>query len=213
YDELDDDLKEQVDQLNLAALFRDELEREGAGDIGLLRFALRRLGQLNDASVALEVSSQIEKLYPIFPELIRYVRSLDGLDSVAKNDIGESILSLLEGSVISKSEYFRMWALDLFTRDDSWDNEKRFVKLLAASPDHPSRRKLILALGRSGQRHWFQSRWRDLFDEAPWPRRALIAAASCLSEDARKSWYRAIKPRLDSLELAVANWAAANPFA
>jgi|SRR6266446_1580111 len=68
-------------------------------------------------------------------------------------------------------------------------------------------RKLILAMGRAHQRHWFQTRWRDLFSESPWPKRALIAAASCLAADARKHWYNSIESWFDSLELAVMRWA------
>jgi hypothetical protein len=54
--------------------------------------------------------------------------------------------------------------------------------------------------------------WRNLFNEPPWTRRALIAAASCLATDARKHWYKSIEARLDAVELAVMRWAKQNPF-
>lgn len=122
------------------------------------------------------------------------------------------MLSLLKESIVSELEYHRMWALELFTHSTEWDNEEKFLKLLSSSSDLASHRKLILALGRASKRHWFQSRWRSLFDEPHWPRRALIAGASCLSRDARDHWYRSIEPKLDPLEKAVMRWAKQNPF-
>ena len=109
--------------------------------------------------------------------------------------------------------YHRMWALTLFTESIEWDNEDAFLKLLNLLPDPFSRRKLILALGRSGQRAWFQSRWRSLFEEPHWSRRALILGASCMPPDARRHWSDAIEPRLDILEKAVAKWARTTPIA
>jgi hypothetical protein len=67
-------------------------------------------------------------------------------------------------------------------------------------------------MGRAHQTHWFQKQWRNLFNESPWPKRALIAAASCMQADARKHWYNSIVARLDPLEKAVMRWASANPF-
>lgn len=212
YDDLDADTQQRVSQLNLAALFRAELARDGAVDFSLIKFVLRRLAQLGDSSIADEVLDNIEQLHPAFPDIVHYLRSLATLSPADKQRIGGRILDLLASPVIASLEYHKMWALDLFTADTAWDNERRFLSVLGGSSDQASRRKLILALGRSNQRHWFQSRWRDLFDEAPWSRRALIAAASCLPADARAHWYRAIRPRIDTLERAVAEWANANPF-
>jgi hypothetical protein len=67
-------------------------------------------------------------------------------------------------------------------------------------------------MGRASKTHWFQSRWRHLFDESPWTRRALIAGASCLAADARKHLYNSIESRLDKLEYVVMKWAKQNPF-
>jgi hypothetical protein len=105
-----------------------------------------------------------------------------------------------------------MWILDLFVHSREWDNEARFFNLLAAEVNPACRRKLILAMGRAHQAHWFQSQWRSLFDQPHWPRRALLAAASCLPGDAREHWYRSIERRLDIVELAVMRWARQLPF-
>lgn len=213
YEDLEDDQRELVDSLNLGELFREEIEGDREPDLGVIRFVLRRMSQLGDATLVDEVLDSIDVLHPLFPEIIVYLRSLRGIAAVDRNAIGERVLDLLEDSIISELEYHRMWALDLFTRSTEWDNENRFFALLGDAKDLVSRRKLILAMGRSSQRHWFQSHWRRLFDETPWPRRAFLAGASCMPPDSRRHWYRSVEARLDPLELAVMRWARQNPFA
>lgn len=145
-------------------------------------------------------------------DIIRYLRSIRGLSPTRRSDIGTKILALLENSIISELDYHRMWALDLFTDSTEWDNEHQFFNLLANARDMLSRRNLILAMGRAGHRYWFNTHWRNLFSESDWPRRAFLAAASCMPVDARKHWYKSVESRLDPLEKAVMRWAKANPF-
>jgi hypothetical protein len=105
-----------------------------------------------------------------------------------------------------------MWALHLFAESTDWNNAERFSPLLAAARDQVSRRKIILAMGRARQRYWFQGQWRKLFEEAPWPRRAILAGFSCLPPDPRKHQFKAIESRLDPLEKAVMRWVKKKPF-
>ncbi len=213
YDDLDDDQREAIDMLNLAELFREEMDRAQEPDLAVIRFVLRRLAQLGDDSVLGIIFDNIEDLLPAFPDIIRYLASLRFIATEQRHSIGERILDLLANSILSELVYHRMWALDLFTHSREWDNEDRFPAMYASEADPSIRRKLILTMGRSNHRHWFQSQWRRLFDHAHWPRRALIAGASCMPADARRHWYRSIEPQLDVLELAVARWARQNPFA
>ncbi|ODS39978.1 hypothetical protein BEH94_00290 [Candidatus Altiarchaeales archaeon WOR_SM1_SCG] len=154
----------------------------------------------------------INTLYPVFPDIIKYIKTLNHLSTSDKNHTGNRIFKLMDDSILSELDYHKIWALDLFTTSTDWNSEDKFLSLLSQPTDMFSRRKLILAMGRASQRHWFQSRWRDLFDEPHWPRRALLAAASCMPKDARNHWYRSVEPRLDQLELAVMRWARDNPF-
>lgn len=212
YNDLTKDQQELIDSLNLVNMFKDEIHNSQEPDSMLLKFILRRMGQLGDSSLTDDIFYNINILYPVFPDIIRYFQRLRNLLPQKRKEIGGMILLLLENSIVSELEYHRMWALDLFTHSTEWDNEGAFVALLNSSRDLVSRRKVILAMGRSSQAHWFKSRWKSLFDESPWPRRALIAAASCMPPDARNHWYRSIEPRLDCLEKAVMRWAKQNPF-
>ena len=149
----------------------------------------------------------------MFPDIIRYLLNLRHLSNDQRSEIGARVLELLENSIINELDYHKMWALRLFTDSRAWDNEGKFFEMLTANSDPVSRRKLILAMGRAGHRHWFQSQWRHLFDHPPWIRRAILAGASCMPRDARNHWYKSVASRLDPLELAVVKWAKDQPFA
>jgi hypothetical protein len=211
YEELDPDQKAVIDALNLAELFRDEVKKT-APDFATIRFVLRRLGQLGDPAVADDALDALEDVYPAFPAIVEYLSNLRDHDEGEYRRLGRRILDSIEKSIVSELEYHRMWGLDLFAGSTQWNHADRFFRMLGEARDQTSRRKLILAMGRARQRHWFQSQWRNLFNEAPWPKRAVIAAASCMPADARKHWYNSIESRLDTLELAVMRWAKANPF-
>lgn len=211
YDDLTEEQQAAIDSLNLAELIREELAQDEP-ELPIVRFALRRLAQLGDSSVADLVLSSLDKLHPALPDICRYVQALRHLDSGEKATLGGRMLALLAGSVVSELPYHRMWILDLFVHTKEWDNEEQFFNLLGSEPDLACRRNLILAMGRARSTHWFQSQWRTLFDQPHWPRRALLAGASCMAVDSRRHWYRSVEARLDLLELAVARWARQNPF-
>jgi hypothetical protein len=212
-DDLDEDQQAEIDRMNLGTLFRAEIAHGEDADIGAMRFLLRRLTQLGNAEVLEDIFQNLEVLHAVFPDVIRYLQSLRNVSPQNRKDIGGRILELLHNSIVAEMNYHRMWALTLFTESEEWDNEDRFLNLLGALSDPFSRRKLILALGRSGQTGWFQLRWRALFEEPHWSRRALILGASCMATDARRHWYDSIEPRLDVLEKAVVKWARHKPFA
>lgn len=211
YLDLDQEQMELIDSLNLNELFQEEVEKVDI-DFGIIKFVLRRMGQLGDDSLVDEIFEKLDTLYPAFSDIIQYFSNLRNLKPKRYHEIGKRVIDLLKESLVSELEYHRIWALDLFTHTTQWDNESRFFKMLGEARDTFSRRKLILAMGRSHQKHWFQSQWRNLTNESPWPRRALLAGASCMAPDARKHWYKSIMTQLDELEKAVVKWATANPF-
>jgi len=212
YDDLDDEQKELIDSLNLTDLFNEELQKKDEIDYFTIKFIIRRMGQLGDSSILDSVLGNLEILYPVFSDIIRYIGNLRYLTSQESKRIGGRILSLLENSIVSELDYHRMWALELFARSGKWNNDQQFFTLLEKLNDMHSRRKIILAMGRAGQNPWFQSRWRRLFEESHWPRRALLAAASCMPADARQHWYGSVEAKLDPLEKCVMRWARRNPF-
>jgi hypothetical protein len=213
WDDLDEEQQKEIDGMNLGKVFRDEVAKGDDADLGALRFLIRRLAQLGDDEILEDIFSNLETLHPVLADVIKYLESLRSISAEKQKDIGQRVLDLLQSSFITEMPHHRMWVLTLFCESTGWDNQERFLNLLSSLSDQFSRRKLILALGRSGQTAWFQSRWRSLFDETHWCRRALLLGASCMPSDARKHWYDSVEPRLDVLEKAVVKFARKRPFA
>jgi hypothetical protein len=213
YYDLNEEQQGLIDTLNLQELLRESIALEGELDIFMVKFLLRRLAQLSDASVVDELLENLDNLHPVFPDLVRYLGSLTFLPDDQKAGIAARLLDAYEQAIINDLEYHKLWCLDLFASSRNWNQHDRFFRLYGAARDNSSRRKLVLAMGRAGQQHWFQSQWRSLMDFSAWPRRALLAGASCMPPDARRHWYRSVDPQLDPLERAVARWARQHPFA
>ncbi len=211
YEDLTSEQQEIVDALNLVEIFQEEVEKT-VPDLPVIKFCLRHLGQLGDDRIIEDIFDNLESLTPAFVDIISYFTNLRFLNVDERSRLGSRILALLENSIVSELAYHRMWIIQIFTNSREWDNEGQFINFYNREIDQACKRKLILAIGRSQQIHWFQSQWRTLFEHPHWQRRAVLAAASCMPSDARKHWYKSIEPQLDMLELAVSRWARNNPF-
>ena len=210
-DQLSVEQRTKISELNLQGILREQVSREEI-DIILTRFVLRRLAQMKAIDSVDLVLDNVVNLYPVIPDVARYVKSLSDLDATKKQEIGGKLLQLLFDSVTSHLEYHRMWLLSVFANDQGFDHKKDLVRVAGNWSDELTRREAILALGRSGQVSWFRMRKTEVLNQPPWSRRAFIYAASCLPLDEREHWYRQLRPRLDTLELAVAKWAEQNPI-
>jgi hypothetical protein len=212
WDDLTEAQQDKLKELNLVGIIEEQVKSEEI-DIGICKFVLRRLSQLgNDQALDILIDN-IDRLYPVFPDVVRYVTSIRLSDVNLKKDIGNRMLELLSDTTVSHLEYHRMWLLNMFTYSTEWNNQGEFVRLFNEATDDFSKRELILALGRSRQDYWFRARKVNLFQQfTDWSRRAFLAAASCLPTDERKHWYHSLESRLDRLEIAVIRWARQNPF-
>ena len=211
YDDLDDEQKANVDTLNLEGMLIEQLSCEDI-DIQVTRFVLRRLGQLQDPVGADMVLTSIDKLYPIFTDVVGYLDSLKHLTKEDRRATGKKIVDLIDDSIVSHLEYHRMHLLNLFAINSEWDNIQELTSLLSQFADHFTKRKLILALGKSGQNYWFRRHKTDWEQFSPWERRAFLRGASSLEGDERKYWYGSIKGRLDPLEEAIVRWSQQDPI-
>lgn len=212
WDDLEESQQNQLKELNMLEIIEEMITSEEI-DIGISKFVLRRLSQLGKDDALDLLIDNIDRLYPVFPEVVKYVTSIRLNDVNLKKSIGNKMLGLLADSTVSHLDYHRMWLLNMFTHSTEWNNEDEFVSLFNKATDEFSKRELILALGRSHQDFWFRAKKINLSQQfTDWPRRAFLAAASCLPSDERKHWYHSLEPRLDKLEAAVVKWAGQNPF-
>jgi len=211
YDDLEPPQQALVDQLNLEGLFREQLHAQDV-DIGLTRFLLRRLAQLDDQDLAMELVSNAEHFYTVIPAVVEYLAALNSIDQSGREHLGAEVMRLIDSSYVGHLPYHRCWLLSLFAGSGLWGQQDKFVSAYNGTPERFARRKCILAMGRSRLFYWFKAARDGALDMEPWERRAFLAGASCLAHDERRYWYGSIKHRLDQLEQAVVLWATANPF-
>jgi hypothetical protein len=211
YHDLDPAAKSILDELNLEDLLRDQLGRQEL-DIGLVRFLLRRLAQLNDSDIAEELLDNADECYPVLASIMDYLNALRDVPDVICQAVGAKVLALLDHSVVAHLPYHRCWLLSLFANSDRWGQTTRLPGMYDRAIETFTRRKLTLALGRAGSDFWFRMRRDAALDMDPWERRAFIASASCLPHDEAFHWYRSVGSRLDPLESFIVNWVRRNPF-
>lgn len=211
FDSLPPDLQREIEQLHLEDLLREQLEAE-AIDIPVMKFTLQRLGQLNRVDQVNAIIGNLDKLYPVLPNAIRFICALRRVNEHLKIEIGGALLEALEDSLVAHLPFHRMWLLVPFTLDPEWDYEGEFARLVGTYASPMCQRKLILALGRSRQDHWFRRKKRRVLEMPQWTRRAFLAAGSCLPQDERFHWYRSLSNRLDLLEQTVCDWFSDSPF-
>ncbi|OMD74159.1 RNA-directed DNA polymerase [Paenibacillus odorifer] len=210
FDELDEETQEEIRRLNLEEILESHLNEVDDIDISLVRFLLKRLTQIGNPDSVDCLIENIEKLYPVFKEVMMYFQTID-IETETKHRIGSTMIDLCQDSVVGHLEYNRILMLNIFTDDNEWNNEDKFSRLYTELSDQYSQRELILAMGRAGHDYWFRSRRRNVSDFTPWVKRAFLAASSSLPGDQAVHWYRSL-PRLDSLEKVITKWALANPF-
>lgn len=211
YDDLDEDQQRRIDELNLVEILREQIKLDEI-DIPLTRFVLRRLSQFDDEEGLKLVLKNIDRLYPVFTDVIRYIQDLKALTTSQRQHVGKNMLAFLEKSLVGHLDFHRLWIFNTFAKDREWDNEDTFASLYHRYPDSFSRRELILALGRVHRTSWFKTKKREVDTFEPWQRRAFIAAASCLPGDEFRHWYNSVMRHLDPLERAIGSWVKSKPF-
>ncbi len=206
YGDIPEEIQETIDELNMMDILAEQLNLEEI-DTRLVSFILIRMGRLDNPNAIELCLENIDKLYPVFKVVFNYINDLTCLSDSNKSTYGKMLISMLDTSIVGHLEYHRAWVFDLFANDPLWNSKDKYVGLINKYSDEFSKRKLILALGKSNNYSWFKSQKRN-FDRYPeWERRALLAAMSCLPGDEAQHWYRSINSRLDVLEKHITDWA------
>lgn len=213
YDSLPNEFKSAIDQLNLEGILQEQINEEEP-DLSLLKFLLRRLGQLGATGVVDLIFDNFSKFVPVIRETIECLLRLDALPDAQKVKLGARLIEIYRDKVSPAShlEYSRMYILRPFALNGGWNAAGQYVKLYNDAVDEFSTRELLLAMGRSKKDFWFRSRKQYLQQLSPWLRRAFIYGASCLPAEEYKHWIRGVNGQLDELERAIASWAKKNPI-
>ncbi len=90
YDELEPEIQVEIDKLNLKKILKDNIEGDEL-DIPLVRFIIGRLAQINNLDSIGELLINIEKLYPVFKDVMKYFQTVDA-DQDIKKKLGANFL-------------------------------------------------------------------------------------------------------------------------
>lgn len=213
-DDLDDANLEKIKALNLELILSKELEKKDP-DSFIISFLIANFARIDNTDVAEVIldDRNICKLFPKLRTIINYLERVRSFSSKQKHEIGERVLNLVTSSFVGQLEFNRIWFLNLFSKSTEWDNETRFEEMLKQYNDSPTRRELLLALGRSSNIKYFRANKSSSLDVNSWTRRAFIAGISCLPESERIPWFKARSLRSrDILDRIVEKWVEKNHF-
>jgi hypothetical protein len=208
-DNIPEDIKDEIDRLNMIEVLKEQIDAESQ-DVVVMRFVLHRLKQLGIEDAVDIVLKNINKLRAAIDVAVEYLASLRDTDEATCRRIGRKVIAAAKRP--ANGAYERMCLLSLFTEGPEFNHVDEFEPLYDNFGDAPTRRELILALGRAGSTHWFMTNRLDYQSLEPWSRRAFIAAFSCVDEDASIHFYRSLRRGSNVLERAVVKWAQDSPF-
>lgn len=173
-------------------------------DIGVVRIVLEELARREDCSSALLVLDHLADLQQIISTVADYfMRGRSSIDGRARAEIGNRCLAEAKASVAAGQDFNAMWLLWLVAGTEEFDNQQVFAKQFEETASEVARRKLVLAMGQSGNGDWFLARRNDLTGMSPWIRRAFLYGSRAMLPDERKHWLKSITPQLDILERAI----------
>jgi len=209
YDDLAEDQRIIIDGLNLWEVLRAQLSSDRALDVSLTAFVLRRIAQLGLQDEDRILLSNLELLYPVFPQVIQVLAVQHPSDREQRQYPGKELLKLFKHPIVGHLPYHRAWILSVF-RDASWNHSNKLVRLYEKHSDELTRPALLEAMAGANLSYWFRARKQSVLGLSAWEQRAFLAGARCLPEDEARHWYRSISPQLDFLGQIVADWALDN---
>lgn len=206
-------LKASVADIDIVGILSNEVAKT-AIDQTLTKQALNALRALDIAERERSLSillaeENIDILAPVFPHLMRIVRSTyDELGDPAKDMVDAALLSLLDrSSHILSVDVNRLFLVQVLSRRRTEPKEKALVAMHPGAGNPLLRRMIVHALANWDCRYFAKRELRNFTSVSPWERRALIVGSFCLGEEGRH-WRNRTKAAFNPVEQLVASWAA-----
>ena len=206
-------LKASVADIDIVGILSSEVAKS-AIDQTLTRQALNALRALDvperERSLSVLLAEEnIDILAPVFPHLMRVVRSTyDELGPAAKDMVDAALLSLVDrGSHILSVDINRLFLVQVLSRRHTDAKERALVAMYPDSTNTLMRRMIIHALANWDCRYLVKRELRNFASASPWERRALIVGSFCLGDEGRH-WRRHSNPTFHPVEQLVSSWAA-----
>ncbi len=130
-DDLPEDVRVEIDKLNLAELFRGQLTKERYDPV-VVSLLLQGLGQLDHDELVDDIMANMAKLEPVVDAVVAFLIALRSLSDARRCKIGRRILSLATNRRASR--YQVACLLNVFTHDREFDNEDSFERAFEKVP-------------------------------------------------------------------------------
>jgi len=194
YDDLSDDLKEEIDAFNLSQMLQEALQEGESVDYTEVSFILGRLSALQKPDLIPIVIANLERLYPVGAAVASFFKGFSALKDPIRSEVGEALLApLLDPENSRPSEYYCLWVLNIFEHQKDWDHADDLLRVFRESPSDTIRRFAALALASSGTRSQALALKEYLATGSPLTRTAILLATSNLGKDERKYFRTSLK--------------------
>lgn len=170
-----------------------------------LRWFYRRLTQIGHPG-AIDVSlNELDQLGPCFADICTYLASVQTIEAIRWQSIGEKLVTLLDTEEVELNEYFRLSVLSLFSRNSEINHFNNLAARFQKS-DNFARREILLAASTSGAIDWLREHKESFGQMDPWQQMAFIYCASQLPRDEKKYFLNRLSPQLP-FEQTLLKWA------
>jgi len=203
-------LKRELQRLDILGILGREL-RKSRIDITLTKRLLSALRLLPPDQQHASIDALIDNLailYPVFPVLALVLR--DVLPAAPPEIAGRAFSRLRElvtsGSHIAKVQTNLAYLVRVLALDPAEEAEPVLQSVFNTSQAFTIRRDVILAMSKRKAFHWTSDRLKQFGASSQWERRALIATAGPLGDEAR-FWLRSARDTFSPVECLVRDWA------
>jgi hypothetical protein len=189
----------------LAELFDDCIDQHPL-HLGLARHLLRRASTLHTAMLHGKVFKNLETLVPALRDVARYVTRT--MPSKSAKQRGRQLLTFLKESDLGALPFVRLWALDILEQEPGLATAQEALAIAEDSAKSLGLRPYALLARRHHIIDWVRAQKETWANHGDWDRRAIVWSASILPSDERRHWLDLVQDTGDSLDKAVAQWAA-----
>lgn len=187
YEELDEDVRREVDAYNLSEMLEEALAVAENVDYREVSFILGRLSSLQKPELIPIVLNNLERLYPVAEAVAAFFSKFTSLDKAMRHMIADAILAPILGRDEARpSDYYSIWMLSVFGQDRLWNHEQSLVRIFREASSDAVRRFAALALAKSGSRAQAIALKEHLSEGSPLCRTAMLLATARLGSDERK---------------------------
>jgi hypothetical protein len=171
-------------------------------NLGLARYLLRRATTLQTGVLRQRVIDNLDFLAPVMRDVARYLVKSTRANTCAQ--VGQGLMKFIETSDLAFVPYIRLWITDIFLEKLTVEYDSSVYNVFEKPLGQLAVRPLALLARELRLLDWAREQKEIWNNYGPWDRRAVIWAASALSEDERGFWLKRVQNSGDLFDRVVA---------